>query len=115
MKKLKTIRSFFFTNSNNEDTYKTINKDLPISLKHNEDLIKRIHAKYPLLTKTEISIIVKLAFESIRELMILGKILNFNNLFFDTKFHFFAHRRNERILPALKVKISTPPPMRKNV
>ena len=41
----------------------------------------------------------------------IGKT-NFNNLFFDTKLHFFEHRRKGRILPALKVKISTPPPLR---
>jgi hypothetical protein len=115
MKKLKTIKAFFFTDSTHKETYDRISKELPIGIKYNNDLVNRIYDKYPLLSKTEISIIVKLAFESIRELMVLGKILNFNNLFFDTKFHFFAYRKAGRILPALKVKISTPPPMRKNV
>jgi len=115
MKKTKTIKSFFFKGYTHNETVNIINKELPISLKYNEDLIDRIHFKYPILNKTEITIIVKLIFESIRELMILGKILNFNNLFFDTKFHFFKYRKEGRILPALKVKISTPPPMRKNV
>lgn len=115
MKKLKTIKPFYFTNKTNEETYNYINKELPISLKYNLDLVNRVYDKYPYLSKTQISIIIKLIFESIRELMILGKIINFNNLFFDTKLHFFAYRKFGSILPALKVKISTPPPMRKNV
>jgi hypothetical protein len=48
-----------------------------------------------------------------RDSLILGKILNFHNLFFDAKLHIFAHRRNGHILPSLKIKIKTPPKLRK--
>lgn len=91
-----------------------LNEYYPISLKHNEDLINRVHSKYPLIDKSEVGIIVKAVFASFRDLLVLGKILNFNNLFFDTKLHIFAHRRNGHILPSLKVRISTPPKLRNN-
>jgi hypothetical protein len=91
-----------------------LNDNYPISLKYNEDLVNRVHAKYPLLDKSEVGIIIKAIFASFRDLLVLGKIMNFNNLFFDTKLHFFAHRRDGRILPSLKVRISTPPKLRKH-
>lgn len=112
MKKIKTAKQFFFKNKTHHEIVDLINEELPIGLKKNQDLILRIHARYPLIDKSSISLIVKTVFQSMRELLILGKILNFNNLFFDTKLHFFDHRRNGHILPALKVKISTPPPLR---
>jgi hypothetical protein len=98
----------------NQQMVDHLNENYPISLKHNEDLINRIHARYPVLDKSEVGIIVKAVFASFRDLLVLGKILNFNSLFFDTKLHFFDYCRNGRILPSLKVRISTPPKLRKH-
>jgi nucleoid DNA-binding protein len=114
MKKPKIVKPFFFKDHLHQEICDQLNIDHPINLKYNQKLVNRIYARYPLISKTELSTIVKFIFESIRDLMVLGKVLNFNNLFFDTKFHFFTYRKNKRILPALKVKISTPPPMRKH-
>jgi hypothetical protein len=91
-----------------------LNEELPVKLKYNEDLVNRVHKRYPYLDKTSVSIIVRGIFQSLRDLLILGKVLNFNKLFFDTKFHFFDHGKKGHILPFLKVKISTPPPLRKH-
>lgn len=91
-----------------------LNEVCPISLKYNEDLVNRVHQRYPILDKSEVGIIIKAVFSSFRDLLILGKVLNFNSLFFDTKLHFFDYRRDGRILPSLKVRISTPPKLRKH-
>lgn len=91
-----------------------LNDNYPISLKHNEALINRVHARYPLLDKSEVGIIVKAVFASFRDLLVLGKILNFHNLFFDCKLLVFEYRLGSRILPALKVHIDTPPKLRKH-
>lgn len=91
-----------------------VNKENPISLKYNESLINRIHTKYPIINKIEISIIVKSIFQSIREFLILGKVLNFNSLFFDTKLLIFSYTRNGATFPSVKIKISTPPPIAKS-
>ena len=112
MPKLKTIKEYYFKEVDRQEMVDHLNRDLPVNVKFNEDLVDRIHARYPLLDKTEISIIVKSVFQSIRDLLVLGKVLNFNTLFFDTKLHFFDHRRDGHILPSLKVKITTPPPLR---
>jgi hypothetical protein len=114
MKKQKTIVPFQFREQTNQQMVDELNADYPISLKHNEDLVNRVHAKYPLLDKSEVGIVIKAVFASFRDLLVLGKIMNFNNLFFDAKLHFFDHRRAGHILPSLKVRISTPPKLRKH-
>lgn len=112
MKKPKTVKPFFFKNQSHQEVVNLLNDDYPINIKHNEDLVNRIYERYPFIEKSEVSIIIKTFFQTMRDLLILGKVLNFNNLFFNTKLHFFDYRKNGHILPSLKVKISTPPPMR---
>ena len=114
MKKPKIVKPFFFKDMDHEQLAETLNNEYPINLKHNSDLIDRIYLRYPLISKPEIAIIVTAVFKSFRELLVLGNILNFNNLFFDTKLFFFDYKRDGHILPSLKVKITTPPPIRKN-
>jgi hypothetical protein len=113
MKKQKIVKSFFFKDLDHQQVVDLLNLEKPVNIKYNEDLVDRVHTRYPLIDKIQISIIIKAIFQSFRDLLILGKVINLNNLFFDTKFHFFPHRREGRILPSLKVKISTPPPLRK--
>jgi hypothetical protein len=114
MKKPKTVVPFAFKDQTHQEMVDYLNDHYPISLKHNEGLVNRVHARYPLLDKSEVGIIIKAVFASFRDLLVLGKILNFNNLFFDAKLHFFNYRLGTRILPSLKVRISTPPKLRKN-
>lgn len=113
MKKQKITVPYYFKDHTHQEIVDILNKEYPISLKYNEDLIDRVCSKYPFLKKSEISLIVKSIFQSMRELLILGKILNFHNLFFDVKLHIFNYHYREHILPALKVKISTPPSLKK--
>jgi hypothetical protein len=112
MKKPKIVKKFFFNELTHQQMADIINQDLPLNIKYNEDLVDRIHSRYPLIDKMETSIIVKAIFQSFRDLLILGKVLNFNNFFFDCKLLFFDYCKAGHILPALKVKISTPPPLR---
>jgi len=113
MKKPKVVKPFSFKDLSHQEMSQLLNEENPVNLKYNEDLVDRVCARYPIISKTEVSIIVKAVFASFRDLMVQGAVLNFNNLFFDTKFHFFDYRKGGHILPSLKVKISTPPPMRK--
>jgi len=84
---------------------KIINKRYPIKLKELEGVIDSVHIRYPFLSKTEISIIVKTFFEMIRENLILGSIINFNKYFFDMKFFFSQWNKRTR----LTVKVTPPP------
>jgi hypothetical protein len=114
MKKPKTVKTYYFNGFTHQQMVDHLNLHYPIKIERGEDLINRIYARYPLINKTEISMIVKAVFQSLRDLLVLGKVLNFNNLFFDTKLHFFDYHKKGHILPFLKVKISTPPPLRKH-
>jgi len=113
MKKQKIVRPFSFNGRSHQDMVDLLNKELPINLRYNEAMINRIHNKYPLISKTEISIIVRAVFQSFRDLLVLGNVLNFNGLFFDTKLFFFQRFRKGRIVPSMKVKLTTPPKLRK--
>lgn len=113
MKKPKVIKPFSFKDLSHQEVVDLINEHYPVNIKYNEDLVNRVYERYPVIDKYEIAIIIKAVFQSFRDLLILGKILNFNKLFFDMKFLFFDYRKNGHILPSLKVKISTPPPLRK--
>lgn len=112
MKKPKQVKPFYFKDVSHQEMVEMLNDDHPVNLKYNEDLVNRVHARYPLIEKSQVSIIVKAIFQSMRDLLVLEKVLNFNNLFFDAKLHFFDYRKDGAILPSLKVKISTPPPLR---
>ena len=114
MKKPKIVKPFSFRENSHQQMVNLINHDLPIDIRYNEELVDRVHARYPLMDKTQTSIIIKAIFRSLRDLLILGKVLNFNNLFFDTKLLAFRYRKGSAIFPSLKVKITTPPPLRKN-
>lgn len=112
MKKPKTVKLFSFRDLTNSEMVDLLNIENPINLKYNEELVNRVYARYPLIPKSEVAQVITAIFQSIRDLLVLGKVLNFNNLFFDTKLHFFDYRKGSHILPSLKVKISTPPPLR---
>lgn len=106
MKYKKRIKSFFFKDGIDQ----TLNQLDEISLKNHADIFDIVSDRYPILSKIEIAIIIKTIFETLRELLIRGCIININRFFFDFKLHFFQHNKNgEKINNAVKVKIKTPP------
>lgn len=113
MNKYREIQSFTYKDRTYSEMVDYLNHKLPINLSLNEDLINKIHVKYPILSKTEISIVVKGIFQSIRDLLVANKILNFNTLFFNAKLLCFPQQKTGYMIPRLKVKIETPPTMRK--
>jgi len=113
MKKIKTTVPFDFKDKSKQEMVDYLNANHPISLKNNEELVNRVYSRYPLLDKSEVGIIVKAVFSSMRDLLVLGKILNFHNLFFNMKLFFFEFRSGGHILPSLRVRVSTPPKLRK--
>ena len=110
---VKKDREFFFSDYDKDEFIEIINERYPIKFSKHKDLIERIHARYPLIDKGKITMIVIRTFESFRELLLLGKILNFNRFIFDMKLHFFTQLRN-KITPLLKVKLKTAPALKKN-
>lgn len=105
MKKVKIAPVFHFKEQSKEDMIESLNAEFPLNLKDLAPLVDRIHEKYPYIDKSEISLIVKATFESIREFLVLGYVINFNKFLFDMKLHFY--RIKEKI--GVKVKAKTPP------
>jgi hypothetical protein len=112
MKKMKTTTPFYFQDQSHQQMVNEVNTQYPISLKYNHDLVERVYSRYPMINKSEVGIIVKAIFSSFRDSLVLGEILNFHHLFFDVKLKVFKHRREGRILPCLKVHVSTPPQLK---
>ena len=63
----------------------TMASERPIKLIYNEDLLNRIHNRYPTLTKTEITLIVKAIFEEIRYAIFSNKIIRIYKIFSEFK------------------------------
>lgn len=82
------IREFNFKNLTKEQMVEIVDKKFPISLRYNEELIEKVHSRYPLITKAEVAVIVKFVFETMREFMILCKVINFNKVFINLKMYF---------------------------
>ena len=60
MKKPKVVKPFSFNGLSNQQVVDILNNDNPINIKYNENLVDRVHARYPLIDKVKISIIIKL-------------------------------------------------------
>lgn len=101
-KKIK--ESNFYYSKPYQEIVDIINKELPISLKYNEDLVNRIHEKYPLISKAETAVIVKGVFQTMRDVLVSNQILHVASVFCHVKLKFFKRIES----PALSCYIFTP-------
>lgn len=115
MKKKKKIKSFYFQDLTHDQMANALNTEFPIDLRFNNDLVERVCKRYnvPGIEKSEIVVIIREAFQAIRDSLVLGKILNFNNLFFDFKLNVSEYNGNGIKVPIVKVYVTTPPSIRK--
>jgi hypothetical protein len=80
MLKLKKIKEYYFKEIDRKDMVDHLNSTLPVNIKYNEDLVDRVHSRYPLLDKTEVSVIVKAVFQApVKELFKNGQELTLFN------------------------------------
>ncbi len=91
-----------------EDLILDINEKYPIRLKGHEDLINRIYTKYPYVKKPIIIGIVVKIFETMRECLIRGEILNIRKGFTGFQLMAYCKRYKGKIYPALKTRMNTP-------
>ena len=112
-KNKKADQEFHYLEISKEEFRDQVNESFPIEIRQLEPIIDRIHHKYPLIDKTQISLIVRAVFESLRDFLILGYEINFNKLLTNMKLNFFTHVIDGKIRPALRVKLKTPPTLRK--
>lgn len=82
---------------------------LPISLEEIQPLIDRIHARYPVISRYEVVIIIKSFFETIRHLMIIdGSTLSINSLWANFFLNVYPRSGWGKSWIEFRVKLTTP-------
>lgn len=99
---------FYFKDMTKQEVVDLLDREHPINLRHNQDLLERVYARYPFISKTEISLIVKTTFQSIRELLVLNHSLYFCTVFCNVKLRFNRRRDKKGLFTVLRAQLSTP-------
>ena len=108
---------FAFKQKTHEEVVNIINDKIPIKLNNNEDLVTRVHNRYPMVSKAEVALVVKSAFEVIRDCIILGKTINLHSIIVGMSLSFsFIKNKNKRKKRKTHVvmKLMTPKHLRTN-
>ena len=88
---------------------KEINTKLPLDLKDLYPIVEKIHFKYPLVSIVEISQTIFNIFESMRELLLEGKVIKINKYFKDMEMIAYSPCKKSIIL---RIKMKTPKDIR---
>lgn len=80
----------------------------PISLAYIQHIIDRIHNRYPLVDKSDIAIVVKAFFESIRDILFAGDSISVSGFFTNMSLYDFNKIRKNKYSRIVKVKLNTP-------
>jgi hypothetical protein len=110
----KPAQPFFFKDLSHQEVADLLDQEYPVSLKHNEDLVNRVHQRYPILKKAEVALIITKIFQSLRQFLILGKMISVGYLFSQTRLIFSQRRWSGKIYTALKIRTGTPASLKKD-
>ena len=109
LKKSKINYNLHYKNKSKDEIINFFNNDLPINLKNIKNIVDKIYDQYPLISKLEISYIVKNIIYSFRDNLIKGNIININNFFYDYKLYFYNFKKNNKNYNTIRAKIKTSP------
>lgn len=98
-----------FKDITNDEFCDLINKLVPIDLRNNSDLIDRVSAKYKMVDKTEIAIVILAFFKALRSSLCLNKTITIANLFSNCRIAV----QNKFAQVAVKIYLSTADSIRK--
>ena len=108
------VKPFAFKDKTYEQMADELDRTLPIKLKrYNKNLIDRVCERCLTINKVDVIMVILICFQTIRELVVLKKILNFRLFLFDIKLFFFLHRKSNKTFPSLKLRVATPKHIRK--
>lgn len=99
---------FEYKNCTKEEMVQQINDQYPISLKLCQDLVERVSARYPIISKAEVALVIKGFFQGIRKLLVMGYIINIIEIFYDFKLFFFIKNGIKKNETRMKVRVKTP-------
>lgn len=84
-----------------------LNREFPISLAHMQHIIDRIHTRYPLVEKYDITLITKTFFETVRSIMLDGGSVSIVNFFTNMHLYSFDKIRKNKYSRIVKIKLNT--------
>ena len=86
-----------------------LDTELPISLKHLQDVVERVSKRYPHIPSYQIALITRSFFQTLRELLFEHEGISISGLF--TRFHLISYSRND--YDNIQVSLNTPRNLRK--
>lgn len=90
-----------------------MSEDLPpIILKKITHIIDRVYERYPVVKKSDITVVILTLFNVIRKLLITNKIVSINGLFNHAVMIEYIHITSNKISIVRKIKLKTPEDMR---
>lgn len=107
-RKRKLVKQINYKDLTIQEFIELVNKSLQIKLSDKYDLISGIHDHYPVVSKKDISLIVKAFFDVMRESLLAGEVINFNKTFSKMMLLVYKHHRDNKDYVSVKVKVSTP-------
>jgi hypothetical protein len=96
-------------------TKQQLDQQLPIKISTLEDIINRIHTRYPLVSKIDIVIVIKSFFECIRYILYLNDTISINNFIGRMKLNKFYRSHKNKILTCYLVTIGTAKKFKLNI
>lgn len=85
-----------------------LNDDLPLKLKALEPMVENIYKKYPVISKGEISLIIKMFMEEIREQLLQGYSINVYQCLLNMKLYTYCKLNNDKLLSNVRIQVNTP-------
>jgi len=87
--------AFQYRDLDNEEIAKIFDLEYPIKLK-NSSLIDRIHARYPIIPKSQIALIVKTCLDTLRFQLIIGSIISIKGFMHNIRIRFLKYHLKEK-------------------
>lgn len=85
-----------------------IDIDLPLNLKNLEPIIGAIAKKYPLLKKSEISLIIRRFMEEIRDQLLQGNAVNIYDFLLNMRLYTYCKLQQNKLAFNAKIQVNTP-------
>lgn len=85
----------------------TIEDQFPISLKHLQEIIDRVHNRYPLVEKYDIAVTIKAFIDTIRSILLDGNIITIHHLFSNMYLNSYRVINKSKYNRIVRVKMTT--------
>ncbi len=89
-----------------------LNREYPISIKDLNPIIDRIALKYPNVQRADISLMIKIFWEEIRNQLLNGKTIHINQCLQQTHLYPYYKIKKNKIIVNMRIRTITPTKLR---